>query len=144
MTLPASGPLTISQIAAEFGVALPCVFPDDFYGKPGVPNSGALSISQFYSLSNATFTPDGGALSDEGSAFASVQLNCTAAAVWTYAGGGGGSFVSLASGSADTSIVFSLSNFTQSELTAAWTVTGTAGNVSRSFMVSLLTTGGGL
>lgn len=54
MTLPASGTITIQQIAAEFGLAATAVFPGAFYGKGGAPASGTLSFADFYGRSGAS------------------------------------------------------------------------------------------
>lgn len=53
MTLPASGTITLEQIADEFSLAHNSVFPTDFYGKGGAPASGALAFSDFYGRSAA-------------------------------------------------------------------------------------------
>lgn len=52
MTLQASGPISINDIAAEFGIANNSEFPTAFYGLGGAPASGALSLSDFYGRSN--------------------------------------------------------------------------------------------
>lgn len=126
MTLPSSGPLKLSQIAAEFGVSLPCVFPDDFYGKPGVPTSGALSFSDFYGLSNVLFTPDGGAVSSGKDGI--LTLTCNRPAVWTFPVTG-----SIPSGSTATSVTFT----TTSIFPFDFTCTGTALGVTRTFAVHM-------
>jgi hypothetical protein len=54
MTLPASGAISLGQIAAEFGLASSSAFPSAFYGKGGAPGSGALSFSDFYGRSGAS------------------------------------------------------------------------------------------
>lgn len=133
MALPSSGPLSISQIAAEFGVGLPCVFPDDFYGKPGVPASGVLVLpDSFHGLSNVVFTPNGGPVNDFDQFQAQVTLSCNLPAVWTY-GGIGDAVASLASGGTANSITFSLSGNFQ----AIFNVTGSAAGVDRLFNVNL-------
>lgn len=138
MTLPNSGPLSISQIAAEYGVSLPCVFPDAFYGKPGIPASGALSISTFYGKSNVTFTPDGGAVSDyEYGATAQVTLTCNVPAVWTFTLAGLAT-ASISSGASASSVTFSLAAGSPgSNRVAAFDVTGVSDGVSRTFNISL-------
>lgn len=139
MTLPSSGALSISQIAAEFGVSLPCAFPSAFYGKPGVPGSGTLTLpDSFYGLSNQSFNPDGGAV--DGSAIgeaATVTLYANPAAVWTYSGGGTGGFVNVPSGNSATSITFSCVPPGVGARVRNWTVTGTIGGLVRNFTVSL-------
>lgn len=138
MTLPSSGPLSISQIAAEFGVALPCVFPRDFYGKPGIPSSGPLILpDSFYGKSNRYFSPDGGSISRYGATFVSVTLIGYPSAVWTYTGGGTGSSVSIASGGNSGTITFQLSAPPLTFRSAEWSVQGVIGDLVRNFTVSL-------
>lgn len=48
MTLPASGAISLSQIAGEFGLATNSTFPAAFYGKGGAPASGVLRFGDFY------------------------------------------------------------------------------------------------
>ena len=52
MTLPSSGPLSIQQIATEFGGTAPHSL-NEYYGKaPGIPTSGTISIQDFYGKSS--------------------------------------------------------------------------------------------
>lgn len=51
MTLPSSGPLAISQMRDEYALSNP-VAMSHFYGKNGLPSSGALSFGGFYGKSN--------------------------------------------------------------------------------------------
>lgn len=53
MPLPESGPLSMSQIAAEFGGNAPHSLSEYYGVTSGIPNSGAISISQFRGKSNA-------------------------------------------------------------------------------------------
>lgn len=144
MTLPSSGPITLEQAAAEYGLSLPVVLPNSFWGKPGMPSSGPLTLpGDFYGKSNVIFTPNGGSAFNAGTTFASVTLECNFAAVWTFSGGGTGSSVSIASGDTATSITFSLTNFSGFR-SAYWTVTGTALGVTREFTVELQCDTGGI
>lgn len=52
MTLPVSGPLSLSDIAAEFGGAAPHSLSEYYGADTGIPSSGAISISDFYGKSN--------------------------------------------------------------------------------------------
>ena len=55
MALPASGPLSLLQIATEFGGTVPHSL-NEYYGKAsGIPTSGTISIGHFYGNS-AIFT----------------------------------------------------------------------------------------
>jgi len=55
MTLPASGPLSLAQIAGEFGGAVPHALSEYYGAAAGIPASGAISIGQFYGKAS-TFT----------------------------------------------------------------------------------------
>lgn len=50
MPLPASGKITLYDIAAEFGGAVPHRL-QEYYGSGGAPASGLISIQDFYGLS---------------------------------------------------------------------------------------------
>ena len=143
MTLPSSGPLSISQIAGEFGVALPCVFPDAFYGKPGVPASGTLSLSQFYGLSNVLFSPDGGTISDSSIGTSSLTLYCTVPATWTFSLPPNVS-ASIASGATSPFVTFSLPAPGVGIRARSVSVSGVASGILRSFSVELEANGGGV
>ena len=54
MALPESGLITMSLIATEYGIAMPCTFTQ-LYGKPGIPASGLITFDNFYNKAN-TFT----------------------------------------------------------------------------------------
>lgn len=138
MTLPSSGSITLAQAAAEYGLSLPVVLPNSFWGKPGLPASGAIVLpGDFYGKSNVTFTPDGGAVSDFGEFSAGVDLVASLPVTWTYTGGGAGGAVNLSSGGVGTLLAFTLF----SPGTATWSVTGTLGGTSRNFTVSLIVGG---
>ena len=51
MTLPTTGPLSLSDIQGEFGGANP-ISLSEYYGKDTVPTSGEISIGDFYGTSN--------------------------------------------------------------------------------------------
>jgi hypothetical protein len=144
VTLPSSGSISLAQAAAEYGLSLPVVLPNSFWGKPGMPASGPITLpGDFYGKSNVIFSPDGGATTDSGLTNASVTLACNFDAVWTYAGGGTGSSVSIGSGGSAASITFSLFN-PSGFRSAFWTVTGTALGVTREFTVNLECDTGGI
>lgn len=52
MTLPSSGPLSLSQIQGEFGGSNPISLSEYYGASGGVPSSGTISISDFYGKSN--------------------------------------------------------------------------------------------
>lgn len=84
MTLPAAPPMTMAQMAAEFGLGVGCVFPRDFYGKGGAPAAGALSFSDFLGRSAVTFDTAPGAYSSGGTDSAEFSITCSVPAVWTW------------------------------------------------------------
>lgn len=55
MTLPASGPLSLADIAAEFGGATPHGLQEYYDAASGIPVSGPISIQDFY---GAASVPD--------------------------------------------------------------------------------------
>lgn len=57
MVLPASGPISIGQIADEFGIPRTTPFGSGFWGLGGAPASGPLKVSDFYGRSKPTPTP---------------------------------------------------------------------------------------
>jgi len=102
MTLPASGTITLAQIAAEFGLASTAIFPTAFYGKGGAPASGTLSFADFYGRSApavvvGSITPANeadGPSSLAANTFGAHSLTVTNAASVTYSW----SFVSASGG----------------------------------------------
>jgi hypothetical protein len=110
----------------------------------GVP-SGAISMDNVRGKSAVAFTPDGGTtagsavlLSDQGSLYASVTISCSQSAVWTWSGGGDGSYVTVASGGSATSIIFEVSASPFGGWAfASFTVQATAGGITRYWNVEL-------
>jgi len=51
MTLQSSGAISIAQMRDEYGLSNP-VSMSDFYGKTGLPSSGAIRFSDFYGKSS--------------------------------------------------------------------------------------------
>lgn len=96
MTLPASGAISLSQIAAEFGLASNAAFPTAFYGKGGAPASGALGFSDFYGRSGGFSVSANSPVSGFGSGSTINTSPSTASVVggtppytyaWTFEGG---------------------------------------------------------
>jgi hypothetical protein len=52
MVLPTSGPLSILQIANEFGGQAPHSLSEYYSADTGIPASGTISIGEFYGKSN--------------------------------------------------------------------------------------------
>jgi hypothetical protein len=51
MALQASGPISLLDVATEFGGAAPHSI-NEYYGKPGLPASGIISLNDFYGKAN--------------------------------------------------------------------------------------------
>ena len=64
MTLPTSGPISLTDIQTEFGGSNPVSLSEYYKGgayvdfndfAPNVPTSGSISLSDFYGAANTTF-----------------------------------------------------------------------------------------
>lgn len=107
--------------------------------------SGTISMNNLRGKSNVSFDPDGGAsagtavfLYDEvlGTGTASITLTCNQSAVWTYTKSG--SFGSPVTGSSTgLDRPFSLTNSTGQFRGSTWTVSATAGGVTKYWNVQL-------
>jgi hypothetical protein len=116
----------------------------------GVASGAIVMPTNFYGKSNVSFDPDGGAsagtavfLSDEvlGTGTATITITCTQSAVWTYTRSG--SFGTPPTGSQTaTSLTFSLTNSTAFFRGSTWTVSATAGGVTKYWNVQLSVDGG--
>lgn len=56
MALPSSGPLSINDIAAEFGGSTPHSLSEYYNAAPGIPASGTIAIDDFYGASSPLAT----------------------------------------------------------------------------------------
>lgn len=96
MTLPASGTITLAQIAAEFGGAVGHSLSEYYRGGPYIPNtpaysavptSGSISLSNFYGLS--AFTPVTNTY-NSGSGTENVPSGATTCVITVWGAGGSG------------------------------------------------------
>ena len=109
MTLPSSGPISISQIAAEFGGTAPHSLSEYYGVATGVPSSGTIDLADFYGTSNTitlqVLMVGGGGAGGRG-------LNeAEEGEMYTGGGGAGGevnAFTLTASGSDASGVTFSL------------------------------------
>lgn len=60
MALPTSGPLSLQNIAGEFGGSTPHSLSEYYGASPSLPTSGAISVNQFYGLANELVLYDAG------------------------------------------------------------------------------------
>lgn len=124
MTLPTSGPISTDQVASEFGISTTFVFPNDIWGRGGLPSGVALRLpDDLWGKSNeggstpdpgggggttpdpggggttpptpGTFTPDGGDVYGEGVNRGEVSISCNQDATWVYTPISGGSGTSV-------------------------------------------------
>ena len=152
MALP-TGTISMSQVNTELGRSSTATIS---LGETAVRTlagvaSGAISMDNLRGKSNgATWTPDGGpssgsrvTLSDEaGGGSASVAISCSQTAVWTWTRSGStAGTATVSSGGSATSITFSLPNPTTTPRFCTFTVTSTAGGVSKYYTVTLSNTG---
>jgi hypothetical protein len=107
--------------------------------------SGTISMDNLRGKSNVSFSPDGGtsagapvALYDyaSGGGVASVTISCSASASWSYTRSGSFGFPATGS-TTGTSVTFNLSNPTASFRGTYWTVSATAGGITRYWTVQL-------
>lgn len=153
MTLQSSGAISLANVNTELGRSSTANIS---LGETAVRNlagvaSGQISLSNLYGKSNVSFSPDGGTtagsavtLSDwaAGGDDASVTITCNQNATWTWSRSGSSSaYADIGSGGYGTSITFYLPNFGFNILNSTFSVTGTAGGVTRYWTVELTNDG---
>lgn len=158
MTLQTSGAIKFSEIQTEFGGSNPISLSEYYAGgsyvpsstsgtNGAVPSSGTIAMSKFYGTSDVVFTPDGGSSAGSPttlSAFAtypdvaSRTISCNQTATWTWTKTGDtGSGASIASGGTGTSITFNQNPSNINPRSSTFTVSATAGGVTRYWTVQL-------
>ena len=160
MALQSSGTISLSQVQTEFGGANPIGMSEYYAGGvnvPGstsgvngaVPASGTISMSNFYGTSDVAFSPSGGASAGSpqalgdfagypGTATATITCNQTATWTWTRSGSTQGG-ASIATGGTGTSITFTLPSSATAFRNTTYTVSATAGGLTRYWTVDLQT-----
>lgn len=149
MTLQSSGAISLGNVNTELGrssTATISLGETAVRALAGV-SSGAIALSNLYGKSNVTFTPSGGAsagaaqnLYDFASypGTATVTISCSQSAVWTWTRSGSttGS-ATVSSGGSNTSITFNLNAVNNTFRSSTFTVSATAGGVTRYWVVQL-------
>ena len=148
MTLTSSGSISQANVNVELGlgstttISLNQTNVRTLAGKA----SGTISMSDLLGKSNApSFSPDGGASSgarvelyDYGTAddVVSITIECSVSAVWNYTRSG--TYGTPTTGSSTgTSRSFTLTNGTASFRGTTWTVSATAGGVTKYWRVQI-------
>lgn len=153
MTLQTTGPISLSNVGTELGRAAGTTTS---LGETTVRNlagiaSGAIKLSSLYGKSSVAFTPAGGlssgtpvALSDwaAGGGNATITIQCTQTAIWTWTRTGSSAGTSnVVSGGSAGSITFALANTGFSIRQTTWTVSATSGGITRYWLVELTNEG---
>jgi hypothetical protein len=152
MALP-TGTISMSQVNVELGrtsTASISLNETAVRTLAGVA-SGTISMNNLRGKSAVSWSPagtasaPGQALSDMfggGGNDASVTITCNQAATWTYfESGSSEGYADIASGNSATSITFTLPNYGFSVFTTYFSVSSTAGGVTRYWEVTLQNTG---
>lgn len=149
MALPA-GTISMSQVNTELGLSATAQISLNQAAVRTLAGvaSGTISMNDLRGKSAVTFTPDGGTtanapvqLSDQQTFSASVSIQCSAQAVWTWSKTGHIlASASIASGQTNAIITFYLETETQYR-TAVFNVTGVAGGVTRYYEVLVVAEG---
>lgn len=143
MTLPATGPLTRSQIKTEFGLGAGARWPTDFFGLGGVPAARPLKFSDFHGKSSLpadpVFNPAPGEVSNQGGAF---TIYADRNVVWTYTYSGHATSFDIVSGQTAASITMNMGvNNTFSVWSATVNLHATYNGVTYDWIVDLSDTG---
>ena len=145
MTLPAAYPISLSQIAIEYGATLPLSLLS-VLGKPGLPTTAPVSFSDCLGKSAPAaggapyFTPSGSTNSASPTSINNLAnsetINCSAVATWTYTRTGStrGS-ANVGSGGSAAAITFSINALPATTVTATFNLTATSGGVTNYYTV---------
>jgi hypothetical protein len=96
MALPTSGPLSLNDIAGEFGGSVPHSLSEYYGAATGIPTSGTISIGDFYGASASLTVPIDFYQHAYGSGIGSIVVyivDSTGAIITPISGGGYGGMV---------------------------------------------------
>lgn len=149
MTLQSSGAISLGNVNTELGRSSTATIS---LGETAVRtlagvSSGAIALSNLYGKSNVSFTPAGGASAGSpealgdfaiypGTATATITCNQTATWTWTRSGSTQGG-ASISTGGTGTSITFTLPSSNTAIRSTTYTVSATAGGLTRYWVVIL-------
>lgn len=151
MTLQSSGAISLGNVNTELGRSSTATIS---LGETAVRtlagvSSGAIALSNLYGKSNVAFTPSGGASAGSpqslgdfatypGTATETITCNQTATWTWTRSGSTQGG-ATIATGGTGTSITFTLPSSNTVLRSTTYTVSATAGGLTRYWSVALST-----
>ena len=150
MTLQSSGAISLGNVNTELGrssTAAISLGETAVRALAGV-SSGAIALSNLYGKSNVSFSPVGGTSAGTAQALsdlttypgtASVTITCNQSATWTWTRSGSFGNASVTNGGTGTSITFSMSSSNTAFRSTVYTVSATAGGVTRYWSVQLQT-----
>lgn len=149
MTLQASGAISLSQVNTELGLSSTAAISlnDAAVRTLAGVASGAISMSNLYGKSNAAvWTPAGGTSAGAPTTINNQQsgesITCSQTATWTWTRSGStAATASIATGGSGTTITFDLPNPTFTTRTSLFTVSSTAGGVTRYWSVTVQNVG---
>ena len=149
MTLQSSGAISLSQVNTELGLSSTASISlnDAAVRTLAGVASGAISMSNLYGKSNAAvWTPAGGTSAGSpvavGDGSSTQTITCSQTATWTWTRSGStAATASIATGGSGATITFNLPNATTIPRSSTFTLSSTAGGVTRYWSVSLTNEG---
>lgn len=139
MTLPATGPLTRTQIRTEFGLPSTARWPTDYLGLYGLPTARPLKFSDFHGKSNLppvpVFNPAPGTVSGGPGAY---TINADRPVIWTFSYVGHAVSFDRTNGETGAEITMNMGvNNTFTVWTSTVTVTATFNSITYTWTVDM-------